>query len=231
MGINDSEEIKDRTIVIRLSDQDAMNLMDYAAESGMTINQLIENFIYDLVGSKHSNGWDERLYALNWYRRCGFERCEENTFAQYLLKSGEFDEICHCLEEINYFTRCIERTEEELQTGKMISSKGEEYTWEELMHGDGTRCYICKEEWEKKQKECIAEYIMDRCDYKKSVSDAWESYLVKESKISSREINYEDEIRKVLELKMEINLFVNGEPQMQEIKTGEIKDANGRKRL
>ena len=57
------ETIKPRTITVNLSDADVKRLAEKSGEGGLTISELLENFIGDLVDGTYSNGSDERMYA------------------------------------------------------------------------------------------------------------------------------------------------------------------------
>ena len=57
------ETIKPRTITVNLSNADVKRLAEKSGEGGLTISELLENFIGDLVDGTYSNGSDERMYA------------------------------------------------------------------------------------------------------------------------------------------------------------------------
>lgn len=57
------ETIRSRTIEVKLSDADVKRISEKAAAHGLTVGELIENFIGDLVCGTYSNGSDERMYA------------------------------------------------------------------------------------------------------------------------------------------------------------------------
>lgn len=65
--------IRDRLLNLRLSDADVQRLSEAAGKVGLTVSQLLENFIGDLVDGTYSNGSDERLLANQWLERCGFD--------------------------------------------------------------------------------------------------------------------------------------------------------------
>ena len=68
------ETIKERTLVLKLSDADCDRILQKAASHGMTVSELLESFIGDLVDGTFTNGSDERYLAEDWFNRCGFER-------------------------------------------------------------------------------------------------------------------------------------------------------------
>ncbi|MGN0108293.1 MAG: hypothetical protein ACI4A5_11440 [Hominilimicola sp.] len=59
-------------------------LREKATEKGIKASELLENFIYDLVGGTYTNGPDEIMYANDWFDRCSFDNCNRNTFLKYL---------------------------------------------------------------------------------------------------------------------------------------------------
>lgn len=60
------ETIRSRTIEVKLSDADVKRISEKAAAHGLTVGELIENFIGDLVCGTYSNGSDEILTS--WVR-------------------------------------------------------------------------------------------------------------------------------------------------------------------
>ena len=66
------ETIRERKITVKLSDADCDRLARKCGKHGLTIGELIENFVGDLVGGTYSNGSDERDYADQWFERCWF---------------------------------------------------------------------------------------------------------------------------------------------------------------
>ena len=66
------DTIKERTFQIRLSDADVKRIFDQAGKVNLSPEELLENFIGDLVDGTYSNGSDERMLAHEWFERCGF---------------------------------------------------------------------------------------------------------------------------------------------------------------
>lgn len=66
------QTIRERTFSLKLSDSDIERLAAKAARGGLTMEQLLENFIGDLVCGTYYNGSDERMYAQEWFDRCWF---------------------------------------------------------------------------------------------------------------------------------------------------------------
>ena len=94
------ETIKERTYTLKLSDQDAKAIFLKASREGMTVAELLENVIADLVDGTYSNGSDERMYMEMWFERCGFSMFRKDTFLQYLI---EWDLVDSFLEEYDSF--------------------------------------------------------------------------------------------------------------------------------
>lgn len=59
----ESKTLRERTISLNLSDADVLRISEKAASVGLTVSQLLENFIGDLVCGTYSNGSDEQLLA------------------------------------------------------------------------------------------------------------------------------------------------------------------------
>lgn len=79
------ETIRERKIMIKLSDKDCERISDLCGEHNITVANLLESFIGDLVDGTYSNGSDERMYAQQWFERCGFGMFPENTLLNFLL--------------------------------------------------------------------------------------------------------------------------------------------------
>lgn len=90
------ETIRSRTIEVKLSDADVKRISEKAAAHGLTVGELIENFIGDLVCGTYSNGSDERMYAEQWFERCWFGMFPDLTFLRYLIEWGGLDEVIGC---------------------------------------------------------------------------------------------------------------------------------------
>lgn len=124
MGTQQKKEIKtirERTITLKLSDEDCNRLARKCGKHGLTISQLIENFIGDLVGGTYSNGSDECYYANKWFERCWFGTDPPPTLLGSLLLDGYnpqeylnlLDYIETAEQEKEYFKEHPEETDEE----------------------------------------------------------------------------------------------------------------------
>lgn len=66
------ETIRERTITLNLSEADMERIRKKAGDAGLTVSELLENFVGDLIDGTYSNGSDERMYAQRWFDRCWF---------------------------------------------------------------------------------------------------------------------------------------------------------------
>ncbi len=92
--------INPRTITLQLSDADCERIAKKAGAAGITVSELLQNFIGDLVCGTYSNGSDERDLALQWYERCGFGMFPDSTLIRYLIDEWQEDSFIEDLEEI-----------------------------------------------------------------------------------------------------------------------------------
>lgn len=90
---NEIATIRARKIELLLSDADIQRLWEKAGKVGMTAGELLSSFVGDLVCGTYTNGSDERMYANDWFERCGFSFMAEKTFLRYLLEYGELEYI------------------------------------------------------------------------------------------------------------------------------------------
>lgn len=115
--------IKDRNISISLSDADVQRLFEKAGSIGLSVSELLKNFIGDLVNGTYTNGSDECDMAKQWFNRCWFGMFPDKTFLRHLIEWGQvknalelWDDIKTGKEEIEYSnTHKDEFTEEEIE--------------------------------------------------------------------------------------------------------------------
>lgn len=114
------ETIKPRNYSLNLSDADVERIAYKAAEYHLTVSELLENFIGDLVGGTYSNGSDEQMYANQWAERCFFSFCpdSERNLISYLASgcSVDFHDLHEILESINNTQQDIEDAQWEIKT-------------------------------------------------------------------------------------------------------------------
>ena len=77
-----------RNISIELSSEDTQKLIRRCGECGITVNELVENFVSDLINGKKANGSDEVAHANDWFRRCWFGMYPEDSLVSFLVNNG-----------------------------------------------------------------------------------------------------------------------------------------------
>lgn len=119
--------IKERTITLKLSDADCFRIAKKAGCVGLSVGELMENFIGDLIAGTYSNGSDERMYAEQWFDRCGFSWMNDKTLLKYLLDwDHDVEDFLTLYDEIQYYKEHPEEYAEELEIAK---AEGDELIW------------------------------------------------------------------------------------------------------
>ena len=113
------ETIRPRTIKVKLSESDVKRISEKATAHGLTVGELIQNFIDDLVRGTYSNGSDERMYTVQWFNRCLFGMFPDLTSLRYLIEWGGLDEVIYAWENIESTEESIQTNEEALASGVM----------------------------------------------------------------------------------------------------------------
>lgn len=107
------QTIRERTITLKLSDADVDRISIRAERHGLTVSQLLENFIGDLVGGTYSNGSDERDFADRWFDRCWFGMFPEYNFLTYVLDNWiDVDDVLDDYERLNDMKEDLEVEED-----------------------------------------------------------------------------------------------------------------------
>lgn len=91
--IRDHEELKLRSVPVRISDKDLRALAEKCGGSGITIQELFETFVGDLTGGTFYSGSDESMYADQWYERHGFSWMNEDSLLSHLMRYGSADSV------------------------------------------------------------------------------------------------------------------------------------------
>ena len=99
-------ETRKRAFTLELTDKETAAFIEKCYRDGTTPAEVLEGFICDLTGADRTRGSDERMYAGQYYERCGygyFFPDDPRTFTQWLLyEYGEYTlkEIIDSLETI-----------------------------------------------------------------------------------------------------------------------------------
>lgn len=124
------ETIRKRNISMKLSNADCERISILCAKNGITVAELLENFIGDLVDGTYSNGSDERSLAQDYFDRCGFGAfSEDNSLLKWLLNNDydvhinllmPLDEVEDLEKEIKY----LQQNPEEAEPGEIEGLRG-----------------------------------------------------------------------------------------------------------
>ena len=165
------ETIKPREYSLKLSDADVMRIAKTAGAYDMTVSELLENFIGDLVNGTYTNGSDERMYAQQWAERCWFSYDPDKSLVKYLCDGWEyeFSDLWDVLER-------IEDAQEDIRVAeKNIAEPGE--IWKELYYhkyNDDRTSYECVPSYNSVE-EYIASETEDLESYKEELEEALEA--------------------------------------------------------
>jgi len=199
------ETIKERTIEIKLSDADVQRLWEKSGSVGITVAELLENFIGDLVDGTYSNGSDEGDLANEWFDRCGFGMFPEDTFLSYLIQHENIEDFMDLFNDIEDSEKIIAIKEEEIKTGVIKGQAGSIYTWKDLTisSAEGDKpCYFNKEEWEIEQRGYIDQEKECITDFREQIEDYWSNFQEFTSeKIGTREEEFEKVLKWYKEMK------------------------------
>ncbi len=163
------ETIKSRTYSLNLSDADVKRIAKTAGSYGLTVSELLENFIGDLVAGTYSNGSDERMYAGQWAERCWFALDPEKSLIHYFCTEYEYDfsELMDILERIADIQSDIEITEKNIAEPK-------EEEWKNVVYhkyNDDRTSYECIPCYNSVE-DYIASEQQDLLDYKEALEEA-----------------------------------------------------------
>lgn len=163
------ETIKPRTYNLNLSDADVERIAKTAGSYGLTVSELLENFIGDLASGTYSNGSDERMYAEQWAERCWFALDPEKNLIHYFCTAYEYDfsDLMDILERIADIQSDIEITERNI-------SEPKEDEWKDVVYhkyNDDRTSYECIPCYNSVE-DYIASEQQDLIDYKEALDEA-----------------------------------------------------------
>jgi hypothetical protein len=159
------ETIREKKISVRLSEADCERVSRLCGEHNITVGELLENFIGDLVDGTYTNGGDERMYARNYFERCSFGMLPETTLLNWLLSSCQYD-----VDDLYDLLDSIKDGYEEIEYSK---TNPEEFGEEEI----GFLKTNIKE-WENELAEIKAEYLKanDKADWEEETEKVKQWY-------------------------------------------------------
>lgn len=161
--------IRERKITVKLSDADCDRLARKCGEHGLTIGELIENFVGDLVGGTYSNGSDERDYADQWFERCWFGMFPEPTLLNHLLNWGydpeDYLELLDNIETAEEEKKYLEEHPEEADEEEASYLDDDIADWQEELKS-------MREDWKPEKEpnmdeeiELIKKWVKEREDF------------------------------------------------------------------
>lgn len=109
------ETIKERIVKLELSDADCERISRKAGISGLTVSELLENFIGDLVNGTYSNGSDERDKAYEWYNRCWFANMNNNLLHHLIECNYNVPDFLEAYDELQEFEINPQSFEDEIE--------------------------------------------------------------------------------------------------------------------
>ena len=94
---------KERQIAINLSESDCNYLIYLCGEVGISIGDLIETFLCDLISNEKAQGSDESKLVRDWFDKCDFSRLPNNYLLSHLIETEynpkEYVEYLELIEE------------------------------------------------------------------------------------------------------------------------------------
>ncbi|MEY8428578.1 hypothetical protein AALA00_12845 [Lachnospiraceae bacterium 46-15] len=166
-----------------------------AKRYGISLEELLEQFVADLTCKAGSGGSDERELAERWYYR-SFEMMEEDAFVSYLCSNEDLiEEVMELKERIakseQYVYELRDRIKEEERTFVHKDKNGKEsliaHSWKELG-------YASREAWEEECEEEICEEKEILSENEERLKEIWEDF--QRAKASQSAI-YEEEMKKL----------------------------------
>lgn len=90
---NEKETLRSRQINLTLSDFEVESLCRTAAAAGTTVEEILEDFIGNLVGGYHYKGSDEGRLASEYFERNIYSFYNDESYLQWLANYGDLEEL------------------------------------------------------------------------------------------------------------------------------------------
>ena len=175
--------IRKRKLVLELSDADVDRVRRKAGAAGLTVAELIENFIGDLVKGTYHNRWDAGISAEEWFSRCWFGISPDKTFLRYLTDEVDLlDEFITQTEFLEDDRNDILHTKRELEEGHPIDEDGKAYGWDTIVHWDMesnsyVQSYDTKDDWIREQRQVLQDQQNAYEEREKELRHYWDMFL------------------------------------------------------
>ena len=90
---NEKETLKSRQINLTLSDFEVDSLCREASSRGTTVEEILEDFVGNLVGGYHYRGSDEGRLASEYLDRVIYSFDDDESYLQWLANYGDLEEL------------------------------------------------------------------------------------------------------------------------------------------
>lgn len=127
------ETIRPKKVTLNLSEADCRRISLKAANYGLTVGELLENFIGDLVNGTYTNGSDEREQAQAWAERCWFGIDEMNPEISKIIRwsRDEWVDLDHLQTVLTHMEHCENVIQEDPDYEYIEEYKQDLETWKE----------------------------------------------------------------------------------------------------
>lgn len=112
------ETIKPRTFEVKLSNADVIRLYEKAFSNGITPEELIADYLGDLLDGTYTRGSDERLFASQYFDRCCYE-FNPKSLIQWALYEYRAEDLKEALESLEDANGDLQLLEEEKEAGEI----------------------------------------------------------------------------------------------------------------
>ncbi len=171
--------MKKKVLTISLHKSDWPRFYEKAAGAGLSPEELIENFINDLICGEHSNGGDERDLACAWFDRCWFSHSSAETFLQYLISYGNLDVFLEYQGDLDQLDDEISELENELNGYEFVTVPGRKGLWDVYYPAGEDPVYTSKETIVKQIEDEIARTRQNAAYCKNQIDAFWSAFLKK----------------------------------------------------
>lgn len=171
--MEDIKTVRQRNITVKLSDTDCERLVRKCGEHGLTVDELLENFVSDLIGGQGTNGSDERDLANQWFNRCWFGAYPEDTFLQYLLINGY---------NPGHYLDVLDNIKDAEGTKQRAADHPEDYDPEELSYLDDDIA-----DWQEELADMRADWKPDKEPDMQEEVDIIKKWVKEKEKLMSKE--------------------------------------------
>lgn len=135
--IKNLQKLQKRSVVLELSDMDCDEILRICGAHGITLSELLENYIHDLIGGSRSNGSDERAFAEQYFSRCLFTVVSEETMLKFLLEvygpgiAADFLDIYDSIEDAKKDLEAYEKDPQKFDEEEIQYTKEDLENWQE----------------------------------------------------------------------------------------------------